>query len=302
MEGKAGMSKPGHLRHRAATFITAFVETASVLSAILSILGVFGLSTLIAAFFIHFLILLIPAIGVLLMTILLAIIFHSYLEDKRKLEEASDQLQKIGPIAADTIAFPPPPEEDVEILREEIVYEYLADGKTMYQRKHLKIRMLRNGVHFFVNRFRWTGNGACLVKSLTPGFKITNQREEDGGIWNFFDVAFPHPYHRGDEVEFTVEWKMVDERGKTNPHLSTMIDRETKYLFLQVSLPLELAPTHVYFHEYKNFIDTLPSNTKAIRWSPASRNITYEVAEPKKYHKYLIRWYYDQATGEDTSG
>ncbi len=296
------MSQSSQLQQRITKFVHVFVQTTSVLSGILTILAFLGLGTLIIAFVVHFLILLIPGIGILFITGLLFIVFISMLEEKGKgehlLDSAASQQavmveKRAMPIHTDTIQFPPPPEEDVEILSKEIVYEYLEDGKTMYQRKHLKIRMLRHGVHSFIDRYRWTGSGPCDVKSLTPGFVVTNLREEDGGIWKFFDVSFSNPYHKGDIVEFTIEWEMVDEDEKTVPFLSTMIDRETRYLLLQVRLPRKLSPTRAYFHEYTNYIDTLPSDTKQIRYSPASRSITYEVTEPKKYRKYLIRWYYD---------
>ncbi len=97
--------------------------------------------------------------------------------------------------------------------------------------------------------------------------------------------------HKGDVVDFTIEWRLIDEEGSALPFLSTMIDRETKYLLLQVNLPEELAPKRAYFHEYGNYIDTLPIYTEAITWSPATKSITYEISHPKLYHKYSIRWY-----------
>jgi len=293
------MSKPDQLRHRAATFITAFVETASVLSAILTILAFLGAGTLVIAFVVHLLILIVPGIGILFMTGILFFVFSALLEDKKQIpaQMTSQQVllveKKTAPLPIDTIRFPPPPEEDVEILSKELVYEYLEDGKAMYQRKHLKIQMLRNGIHFFRDRYRWTGVGKCVVKSLTPGFAITNQYEEEDGVWHWFDISFPHLYHKGEVVEFTIEWEMVDEERKALPFLSTMIDRGTKYLFMQVRLPRRLTPTRAYLHEYTHFTDTLPSITRRIRYNPAARSITCEVSKPKKYHKYLIRWYYD---------
>lgn len=293
------MSKPGQLRHRVTTFITAFVETASVLSAILTILAFLGAGTLVIAFVVHLLILIVPSIGILFMTGVLFFVFRAILEKKKQIPDQMTSQQtlliekKTIPLPIDTIQFPPPPEENVAVLSKEIVYEYLEDGKTMYQRKHLKIQMLRNGIHFFQDHYRWTGRGKCVVKSLTPGFAITNQHEEEDNIWHWFDVSFSHLYHKGEVVEFTIEWEMMDEERKALPFLSTVIDRETEYLFMQVRLPRQLTPTRAYLHEYANFIDTLPSITRPIRYNPAARSITYEMSRPKKYHKYLIRWYYD---------
>lgn len=296
------MSKQGQLQEKVTKYAHVSFQTASILSAIITIISFFGATTIVLAFVVHLLVLLVPGIGILGVNSALFFVFRAFLREKRNTEETLAHVslspvlpveRKVIQVPTDTIQFPPPPEEDVEILSKEIVYEYLEDGKTMYQRKHVKIRMLRNGVHSFLDRYRWTGSGPCVVKSLTNGFEVTNLREEDGGIWQFFDVSFSHPYHKDDVVEFTIEWEMVDEDGKAVPFLSTMIDRETKYLLLQVRLPRQLTPIRAYFHEYTNYIDTLPSDTQQIRYNPAARSITYEVNEPKKYRKYQIRWYYD---------
>lgn len=202
-------------------------------------------------------------------------------------------------VRTDTISYPPPPsaarqgQGDVAILRKEIVYEYLTDAKTMYQRKHLQIQALQETLAAFTDRYRWSGNGTCNLRSLTKGFEVTNQYIDYEGMWTYFDVHFPFPLHRGETYEFTIEWILVDETSTALPFLSTMIDRETQYLLLEVKLPEELAPTRATFHEYANYIDTLPSFTKRVQWSPATKSIRYDVIKPERYHKYLIRWYRD---------
>lgn len=280
------MNKADQLRHRAATLISVFTQTTGALSAILTILAFLALGTAVVGEIRGLIIFIIFGLGSLFIVVLLFIFIYSLLEDK-----------KATPFRTDTIEYPPPPKEDIEILRKEIVYEYLADGKTIFSRKHLIIRMLRDNIHAYTDRYRWTGSGKCTMRSLRPEFVITNQheQEEEEGIWNYFSIRFPGPYHKDDVVEFTIEWEMIDEGEKAVPFLSTMIIYETKYLILHVVLPHEQAPKRAYFHEFANFKDKLPSETKKVQWSPASRSIICEVTDPKKYHKYAIRWYYDTA-------
>jgi hypothetical protein len=296
------MSKVGHIRRRTSKYFSMVITTVGFLSATLTILLVLGLSTVVIGFIIHIILLLIIGIAIVTVSALLFIPIYTLIEVKAKSAAHSatiailpssltEEKTKTKLHPTDTIEYPPPPPEDVEILRKEIVYEYLADGKTMYQRKYLEIRALRNGLTHFKDRYRWTGHGQCTVKSLTPGFRISNQHQEVEEIWEYFDVAFPFPLHESDEVSFTIEWEMIDEEKIAVTFLSTMIDRETKYLLLQVHLPPELAPKRAQFHEYTNYIDTLPERTLPIQWSPATKSISYEVKQPKKYHKYLIRWY-----------
>lgn len=192
------------------------------------------------------------------------------------------------------IPYPPPPiskesEEDFEVLRKEIVYEYLPDGKSMFERKHLKIQMLKDDVKSYMERYRWTGKGKCIVKTLTEDFTIINQRKADEGNWDYFDVMFPYPLEKGEVIDFTIEWELYDEEGTAIPFLTTMIERETKSLLLQVNLPFE--PRRAYYLEYENYTDIEPSVRKRIYWSSAARNLSYEITEPQKKHKYSIRWY-----------
>lgn len=295
------MGKWNGLRQRVSKFLHVFFfQTAAVIATILTILSFFAVGTVVIGFIRGLIILVLFGLGILFISGLLYIVHYSLLIEKTEREEASVHSSRIEekkvtsaspPI--DTREYPPPPIENIEILRKELVYEYLADGKTIYQRKYLSIRLLRDNINSYTDRYRWTGSGKCNLRSLTPEFEITNQheREEEESIWCYFSVKFPHPYHKDDVIEFTIEWELVDEEKKAVPFLSTMIDHETKYLFLQVILPDELAPQRAYFHEFTHFKETLPSETRKVQWSPASRSIMYEVTEPKKDHKYTIRWY-----------
>lgn len=302
------MSRVGRIWQRTSRLISIMSNTFQVMSSILGILVFLGLTT--AAYgLINHNILPLFLIGVLIVTvsIILFISFYTLLEENIKEKAHSPDAHSIitilpstrseekpgtRPHPTDTIEYPPPPPEDVVILRKEIVYEYLPDGKTLYQRKYLQIKALRNGVTQFKDRYRWTGGGQCTVRSLTPGFKITNLPREVEHIWEYFDVIFPYPLDIDDVLDFAIEWKMIDEEKIAATFLSTMIDRETKYLLLQVNLPPEMAPKRAYFHDFANYIDTLPARTLPIQWSPATKYIIFAVNQPIKYHKYLIRWYY----------
>jgi len=279
------------------------ITTVGFLSATLTILLVLGLSTVVIGFIIHIILLFIIGIAIITVSALLFIPIYTLIEVKARSAtllantailpssqtEEKTRVKLLHP--TDTIKYPPPLPQDVEILRKEIVYEYLADGKTIYQRKYLEIKALSNGLPNFKDRYRWTGRGQCTVSSLTPGFRITDQHKMVEQIWDYFDVTFPYPLHAGEVIEFALEWKLFDEEKIAVTFLSATIDRETKYLLLQVNLPPEMAPKRAYFHDFANYIDTLPERTQPIQWSPATKSITYEVNQPQKYHKYLIRWY-----------
>lgn len=190
-----------------------------------------------------------------------------------------------------SIPYPPPlkEDEDFEILRKEIVYEYLPDGKSMIQRKRLKMRMLKDNIESYKDRYRWTGKGKCILKSVQPDFRIINQHKGDDGLFDYFEVLFPEPTQKDDIVDFTIEWELTDEEGIAIPFLSTMIDSVTKSLLLQVNLPAE--PKGALFEEYEYFTQTEPSVVKIIHWNHATRSLSYEDNDPQLKHKYRIRWF-----------
>ncbi|HLZ80086.1 MAG TPA: hypothetical protein VKP04_00505 [Ktedonobacteraceae bacterium] len=300
------MSRVGQIWRRTFKFISMMGNTFQVMSSVLGILAFLGLSAAAYGLNIHVLPLLLIGISIVTVSIILFISFYTLLEENMKTKAISSNEHAntaILPSTAtaeklsakthptDTIEYPPPLPQDVEILRKEIVYEYLADGKTIYQRKYLEIKALSNGLPNFKDRYRWTGRGQCTVSSLTPGFRITDQHKVVEQIWDYFNVTFPYPLQAGEVIEFALEWKLFDEEKIAVTFLSATIDRETKYLLLQVNLPPEMAPKRAYFHDFANYIDTLPARTQPIQWSPATKSITYEVNKPQKYHKYLIRWY-----------
>jgi hypothetical protein len=271
-------------------FAVTLGQTANALATVLTILAFLGIGSVGYGYITHTLPEAVIGSVVFLFTIFLFILFYTLLEEKIEQLPGQGGQTNARPVATDTKIYPAPPKEDeVELLSKEIVYEYASDGRTMCQRKRLHIRALRNGVPHFTDRYSWTGNGTCDIRSLTPGFIINNQRKQE--IWNYFDINFPHPLRIGQEADFTIEWELFDEKGVAIPFLSTMIDRETKHLLLRVILPPELAPTRAYCYEFANYIETLPETTQEIKWSQATRSLSYDVPHPKRNHKYLIRWY-----------
>jgi hypothetical protein len=285
------MSKVQQLGVRTGKFFHLLIQTAGFLATVLTLLTAFGITSAAFGFLTHAP--LVAGIGFLIIIFsgILYILFYTLLEGHVVIHSSHSS----QPTSTDTLKYPPPPsDEDVEVVLKEIVYEYSLDEKTMRQWKRMKVKALRNGVAHFTDRYRWTGSGVCIVQSLTTGFEVVNQRKEEiEEIWDYFDVKFPHPLHKGEEFDFTLQWELVDKEKLAVPFLSTMIERETMHLLMQVKLPRELAPKRAYCYVFANYLETLPVETHDIQYSPATGCIHYEVPQPKKFHKYTIRWYHN---------
>lgn len=292
------MNSTERLWKRFVMLFSSLFKTAGFIATILSILSFLGIGSAVFGYTNSLFPLTMVGAMVFILSVLIFIVFFTLLEEKTRLHLSSVSTQathtaentSAKPISTDTIKYPPPvQDEEAEILLKEIVYEYTPDGQTLWQRKRLKMTALRNGMSHYTDRYRWTGSGTCVVRSLTSGFTVINTRKEE--IWDYFDVKFPHALRKGEEVDFTVEWELHDTEKIAIPFLSTMIERETKHLLLRVILPRELAPKRAYSYEFANYVDTLPEVTEEIHWSAATCALSYEVTRPKRNHKYLIRWY-----------
>lgn len=268
------------LLHRLAAFVSIFISTAAVLSTIATLITFLGLGSVVFGYIAGILPLVFVGIGILILSVILFIFIYTLAVEVKK-----------GVANSPTITVYPPPQTrgEFDLLLKEVVYQHFPDGKTMSQRKRFKIRVLRDGVDRFMDRYRWTGTGKCTIKSLTSGFNVANHRKEE--FWDYFDVIFPHPLRKNEEADFTIEWELFDAGQAAVPFLSTMIDYETKHLSMRVILPPDLAPKGAYCYEFANYIDTLPISTQPTQWDAATQSINYDVPRPKKYHKYLIRWY-----------
>lgn len=286
------MSGTTQLFKRISNYTKWLIQTIAFLSAVVTLLLFLGIGTAFAGYTTQERNLIAVGIIIIILAPIVGIIYYTILKELTKLRSASTE--KGGKLTLTSNDQPSSSQhlsKDVAILRKEIVYEYLPNGQSLYQRKHIKLRALENSVKRYEDKYRWTGNGTCILRSRTPGFEITNQHKGEEGIWDYFDVTFPRAIHKGDTAEFTIEWELFDEQAQAKTFLSAMIDRETEYLLLQVNLPSELAPTSAYFEEYETSFDKRPLFVERLTWSPATRYLKYEIHNPVKYHQYLIRWY-----------
>jgi len=269
-------SRSERLWGRIVHFVSVLYQTAKMLSALVSILTFLGLGSVIVGYISNILPLIATGLVTLVLSVLLFIFVYTFALER-------------GDFPPDSTVYPPPSIAPVELLLKEVIYQYFPDGQTMAQRKRFRVRALQDGVRSFPDRYKWTGAGKCSVRSLTPGFAVVNERKEE--FWDYFDVVFPYPLHVNEVTEFVVGWDLYDQAKSAVPFLSTMIDFDTKHLVMEVVLPPELAPKRAYFYDFRNYIDTLPITTQEVQWDPATQSIRCEVPQPKRYHKYLIRWY-----------
>lgn len=261
------------------SFVSTFGELARTTSAVLSILVVFGFGATIVGYFKQALILFAGGATLLVSSMLvLALVSIT----------AFKIAQRRGPLSYPVVGQSVT-ESKFELLLKEIVYQYQSDGQTMCQRKRFRLRSLVDDMVSFSDRYSWTGGGKCTIKSVTQGFTISNQRDEE--FWKTFDVMFPKTLKKGEIVEFTVQWDLFDDSNNAVPFLSTMIDAPTERLIMQVVLPSAMASEKAFFHEFSNYIDKLPISTEELTWNPASLSFTHQIDQPVMNRKYLIRWH-----------
>jgi len=175
---------------------------------------------------------------------------------------------------------------DVHILKKTISYDYRGPNKIIYRRQYT-FKILRNGVDKFTDRYRWSGNGEAIPKSVKPEHTIHHLPEEH--FFRFFEIRFGHAYKRKAVVEADVIWELSDPNGVSHPVISATIYEPTDCLVMHVTLP----PTNEIPTAIRTFSPEIGARLNAETKEALFSNNNVEIwstIKPRLLHYYELRW------------
>jgi len=175
---------------------------------------------------------------------------------------------------------------DVRILEKTISYDYRKSDKIIYRRQY-RLKILRNGVDKFTDRYRWSGSGNVDPKSAKPEHTIHHLPEEH--FFRFFEIRFNHPFKRKSIVEADVIWELADPLGISHPVISATIYEPTDKLIMQVILP----PTGEIPKAAHTSAPEIGAIINVETWEAAFSNGNAEIwpiDKPRLLHYYEVRW------------
>lgn len=260
-----------NLVRRLGLFFGFLINSLRLITVLASFLTLLGLSGLVYGIFQKITPVIIGGVIVTLISLLIFLLVFTALEPL---------FRQINTSTAKSFGF--------EILEKRLSYRYLEDGQTMDHDRHYKVQPMLDGLISFTDKYTWTGTGKCELSVLEPGYELSHIRQVDE--WTFFDVILPKPTKKGEEIEFTVHWDLFDEHKTAVPFLSTIVDRPTHKIVMRVVLPSNLKPKHILFFDYPDTATWMPEQVLDGNFDPITREIRYEISDPKYQHKYLISW------------
>ena len=175
---------------------------------------------------------------------------------------------------------------DVRILKKTISYDYRSPTQIIYRRQY-SLKILRNGVDKFTDRYRWSGKSEIEPKSVKPEHSIHHLAEEH--FFRFFEIRFNHAYNRKATVEADVIWDLSDPEGISHPVISATIYEPTDELVMHVILPPKgeiPTATHTIAPE-------IGAKINAETWEAPFSNNNVEIwplQKPRLLHYYELRW------------
>lgn len=175
---------------------------------------------------------------------------------------------------------------EFKIMSRSICYHYHSETKMTYKRRY-RLQALRRGADHYVDKYRWTGEGSTTPTSRINGQILRNKRRKN--VWQFFDVVFPRPLGRREEIEVELVWELEDPARKAVPFFSVTVEEPTDLLSLELQLPSEFGVTSVVCEHapYMGAKEVFKSMDKEL---DRDGKVVWTISRPKLLHYYEIRW------------
>lgn len=170
---------------------------------------------------------------------------------------------------------------DFEILEEEITHKVDSKIKTTHTRKY-KLRVLKNGVRWYNDKFKWTGDEEKTT--IKSGNQHSVTQTKDIGIYDTYEVRFDRQYNKGEFVEVEVIFELF---GEGDPFIAKQVEDPIGKLILNVEFDKGISINNLCLSEFnftsgKYLINHTELNLK-------NHAISQTIYNPK-FHNYEIRW------------
>ncbi len=173
----------------------------------------------------------------------------------------------------------------------EIVYEFIDREHIKHSKKFVVIPRT-TGFDTFTDRYVYSGDHECVVRSVFPRQRIVDTYKDHG--WNFYSIKLSEPAPKGMEKEFGMKMDTIkDLEHKSKPFLSTGIYEPTENLVMDVYFRNGLVPHGAKIKIFDDYVDRTPIFEQELAYDSENHRLRYEVAYPIYHYKYLIVWNFE---------
>ncbi len=186
---------------------------------------------------------------------------------------------------------------DAEMRSKEIEYRYTS-RKTLLYTKQMRIAALRNGVDRYVDKYYWSGEGTVLLTSMVNEHTLRHVGHRN--VWQLYEIQFPWPLAKGEEIDVGVKWEMTVTGRTPAPFFSQTVVEPTERLLFKLRLPEDFGITKVV----KSVLPSIESlrPIESAEGVLTDGTFTWEISRPSLMHCYQVHWHDPEYAAPPTQG
>jgi hypothetical protein len=161
-----------------------------------------------------------------------------------------------------------------------------------------EIRILKDHVHLFGNRYAWTGSGPIRLSVLSEGHRLLGEIRQPH--WRYYYVLIENPQPKGSTTTVVVRHDLYDSGRESQPMVAKDVIEPVEHLTLRAVFPASARPARVIASEM------VRSRTAGAEWrvksqevvpvADATGEVVYQPPQPAVGHRYEIRWEWPPST------
>ncbi len=181
------------------------------------------------------------------------------------------------------------------IKEKRLLYEYY-DDRRMHQRKEFTIQARQDGLCLFQDRYKWSGEGKCVVTLSSPG--ATLLASDDMGLlsdlydrvapWDGYLVRFDRPLRRGEQRRIVVDWDLDDLAGAALLFYATTVHVPTERLSMRIRFHRPIVGAKGIVFAFTT--STTPVLVFDLPVEEGTNAVSWHIDRPELGYRYVITW------------
>lgn len=181
------------------------------------------------------------------------------------------------------------------IKEKRLLYRYYSDRR-MHQRKEFLIEARQNGLSLFQDRYKWSGQGRCMVTLSSPGATLLSSEEMGllstlyGRVapWDGYVVCLDRPLRRGEQQPIVVDWDLDDVAGSALLFYATTVHVPTGRLSMRAQFHRPIVGAKGIVFSFTT--STTPVLVFDLPIEEETNAVSWQIERPELGYRYVITW------------
>jgi hypothetical protein len=186
-----------------------------------------------------------------------------------------------------------------EILLRSCTYRITSDNTLQYS-KRIRLRALQNQLDDYVDKVNWSGGDIALPQGDTNVYGISPVTDRVG-MWTFYRVHFGRTLAKGEEIEFELTWRPIENWMRSRPFVAMSTDEPTHQLEFHIQIPPralvkpsggDKAGARVVFEHLRAVESLIPFKSEESAFDD-NGHFARVIKRPMLYRYFKVRWFWN---------